>query len=380
MNLNEYFVTLRNRILRWGFGCAQYLYRHVFRSTPLIYRLPFLSSLMRFLSPPLSEKETLTAQRRLKENIVENQVSALKAQGITHIHFCVLHVELLGDIISTEPICHYLKTLEHNSTITWIVKEQFADIVKAFPLVDNIISVKTLADGFNYAMQMEKEASDIVIVNCHFDNTQDLATNFTVRNPCNPCVTLQTHYSFGNLLQSFCLAAGIPRLDATPQLAIDERERAPGLPTDYVVFHCHSSNAFRNWPNDKWDALASWLCGLGIAVVEIGVNKAVAINHSNHYDRTGRRNLLELAAIVKAARIFVGVDSGFSHVANAFHVPSIILLGRFAYFDTYFPYSGGFAHSDSFRCVRAPLGQYVRAIAVDEVQEAFKGFFAKHLV
>ena len=112
-----------------------------------------------------------------------------------------------------------------------------------------------------------------------------------------------------------------------------------------------------------------WLEDFGISVVEIGVGKAVTRATSNYIDLTGRRNLLDLAYVVHNAKIFVGVDSGFSHMANAFQIPSIILLGRYTFFDTYFPYSGGFAHSDNFKCVRAPLGQYTKSIPIEQVKE-----------
>jgi ADP-heptose:LPS heptosyltransferase len=41
--------------------------------------------------------------------------------------------------------------------------------------------------------------------------------------------------------------------------------------------------------------------------------------------------------IIRHAVLFIGVDSGFAHVANALAIPSVLLLGRYRNFDSYLP-------------------------------------------
>jgi ADP-heptose:LPS heptosyltransferase len=38
--------------------------------------------------------------------------------------------------------------------------------------------------------------------------------------------------------------------------------------------------------------------------------------------------------------LFVGIDSGFSHFANAFSVNKLVLMGNYDRYDTYLPFSG----------------------------------------
>ena len=362
-------VSFRNLVLRRVFHSAQYVYRTWFRSTPLVYRIPFIRTFMRVLSPPLSHAEIETAQLSLREDIVYKQVAELKGKGITTIHFYIFRAELLGDIISCEPICHYLKQLSASSRITWIVKSKFVEILKFFPLVDNVITVEALSEGYDFIEKVSREQG-VVIVNCSFDNTQCLASNRTLRNPRNPQITPQTYYAFGNLLESYCLAAGLPRLQMAPVLTSYTMGCDETLPENYVVFHCHCSDSMRDWTDRKWNELYKELHELNLAIVEIGFLRTIHSKASGFYDRTGRLDLKQIAAIVRGATIFVGIDSAFGHMANAYSVPSVILLGRYTFFDSYFPYSGDFAHSSYFKCVRAKHGKYVNTISVAEVRKA----------
>jgi ADP-heptose:LPS heptosyltransferase len=43
-------------------------------------------------------------------------------------------------------------------------------------------------------------------------------------------------------------------------------------------------------------------------------------------------------AIISQANIFIGVDSGFAHIANAAGIPSILLLGAFGPFKKHVPW------------------------------------------
>ena len=361
--------SFRRRLSMWAFKCLQFTYRHIFRSTTMIFRIPFYGALMKLASPQLSQEEISIAKEGLRIDIVANQVSALHTKGFTKISFYILRVEQLGDIIACEPICHYLKQLAPASSITWLVRPKFAEILKTFPLVDKVITIESIADGFDFCAKMRGKPESI-IVNTHFDNILDPITKRLLRNPCNPDISPNTYYYYGSLLQAFCLVAGLPQLAESPTLILSELNRGFQLPQDYVVFHCHSADCARDWTNDKWNEIASWLMGIGMAVVEIGMVKTVFSPNTLFYDLTGRRNILDLASIIRDAKVFVGVDSSFAHVANAFHVPSAILLGRYTYFDSYFPYSGDFAHSELFKCVRAPAGQYAKSIPVEAVKEA----------
>jgi heptosyltransferase-3 len=62
---------------------------------------------------------------------------------------------------------------------------------------------------------------------------------------------------------------------------------------------------------------------------------------------------MQTAEVIRRAALFIGIDSGPAHLANATGTPGIILLGRHAGFESYTPYSAGYADgtlADLVRC------------------------------
>jgi heptosyltransferase-3 len=51
-----------------------------------------------------------------------------------------------------------------------------------------------------------------------------------------------------------------------------------------------------------------------------------------------------MANIISGALFFIGIDSGPAHIANAFEIPGLILLGEFKNFKNHMPYSGAYEH------------------------------------
>ena len=118
----------------------------------------------------------------------------------------------------------------------------------------------------------------------------------------------------------------------------------------------------------NWNRLARSLTLKGFTVIEIGTERVIDANHNDRViDYTGKKDLQELAAIVRDAKLFIGVDSAFGHMANCFKTPSIILLGKYKTFDTYLPYSGPFPHTADFTIIRAPFGRPASNVDFSEV-------------
>lgn len=100
-----------------------------------------------------------------------------------------------------------------------------------------------------------------------------------------------------------------------------------------VVVHNGPTWPVKQWPVEHWQELTARLQGeCGVVVVQAGVD-----SHSGDTLRAPRIpgahdwiNLLtweETAALLSQARLFIGVDSGLLHLANALRVPAIGLFG-----------------------------------------------------
>lgn len=80
-----------------------------------------------------------------------------------------------------------------------------------------------------------------------------------------------------------------------------------------------------------------------MSVAEIGLHPTVITEDSNR-KRTlcGHLTIEQTVAVLSKATLFIGIDSGPAHLANAVGVSAVILLGGYKGFVRYMPYSGGY--------------------------------------
>ncbi|HZQ97608.1 MAG TPA: glycosyltransferase family 9 protein [Chloroflexota bacterium] len=107
----------------------------------------------------------------------------------------------------------------------------------------------------------------------------------------------------------------------------------PRLERPYVVVHPGSGSPRKNWPVDRFAAMLPALRARGLAVVVVGgpADRAV-VEDLLDLDRGPLRvfeelSLPELAGLLRGAALYVGNDSGVSHLAGAVGAPSVVLFG-----------------------------------------------------
>lgn len=132
----------------------------------------------------------------------------------------------------------------------------------------------------------------------------------------------------------------IPPLQVFPQAParkqIEEKLAALGITPGaaYAVLHPAANFFTKEWPFDRYAALASFLeqeyeltpvftCGPG----EGPKLDAVAKFSSRPLRRLDSLTIPELVALIEGARLFVGNDSGPAHIAAALERPTVALFG-----------------------------------------------------
>lgn len=114
-----------------------------------------------------------------------------------------------------------------------------------------------------------------------------------------------------------------------------EKKSQKGLKKNIVIAPFSSRN-FQSWPIHNYLALSKFLntearvTWIGIPIVKNQNTPKGIVNE------TGAKNLDKLFGLIKEADLFIGNDSGLSHIAMFFDVPAIILLGGGA-FGQFFP-------------------------------------------
>lgn len=100
--------------------------------------------------------------------------------------------------------------------------------------------------------------------------------------------------------------------------AVPTIEREPGARGDFAVIHPFSGSARKNWPLDRFRELAArlalpvrWCAGPQEAMED-------AVRFENLYD---------LACWLASARVYIGNDSGITHLAAAVGTPVVAIFG-----------------------------------------------------
>jgi len=259
--------------------------------------------------------------------------------------FVVINLlEHFGDIVACEPVARYARQTYPDAFIMWSVRKQYRDILDHNPAIDHILTISCVSEW----MLLRKSGLFDEIIDLQLEGKECPVCRIPLRKDTgNLAITTETYYSYGNLLAAFCQGAGLSVIEDQPRVHIpDETIRRIdriGLPKNFVAVHCSSNEESRDWPREKWQQLTRMImCELGLQIVEIGLKPVLNLGSEGCVNLCGRLTLLETAEVIRRARLFIGIDSGPAHLANAVGTFGIILLGEYRMFRRYTPYSGGY--------------------------------------
>lgn len=130
--------------------------------------------------------------------------------------------------------------------------------------------------------------------------------------------------------------ARVQRVKSTPrQTAWDEPDRLHagrfGADSPILAVHLGAGTAAKRWSPSRWRALVGKFLADGWRVVLIGGPEdveagATVPRHDRLRDWTGRLSVTQTAALLERAELFIGADSGPSHLAASAGVPSVVLF------------------------------------------------------
>lgn len=301
-------------------------------------------------------------------------VTCFRARGRSVLAIALM--DAMGDIVAGEPIARLARKQYPDAWICWISRPPFLPLLRASPHIDHSFGVGCLTVW----MLLRRLKLFDMVWDLHHDARICLQCSIPMYKPGvqqNP----KTYYNLGNLLDMECDSAGLPRLTdgpviIPPKAAVD-RVDCLGLPPDIIAIHCRSSDSVRDWPAENWRLLADAIqLRHGLPLVEIGLKPlVVSCNTKDRFNLCGQLDVLATAEVIRRARLFIGIDSGPAHLANAVGTRGVILLGSYAGFRTYMPYSGGFADGRTGTIVRhdGPVSEMPFDLALEAVTATLQG-------
>ena len=248
-------------------------------------------------------------------------------------------VRHMGDIVACEPVARRVEELSPGAYVIWCVQRRYRELLTHNPHVAWAMGVSCLTEW----RWLARSAAFNRAIDLHIDGQSCPVCCVPHVKPESRGVTMANYYQHGNLLTVFTKCAGLDIPQEAPRVYIDERTRhivdGLGLKRDYVVLHCTTSHAERCWPREKWLELVEWLhAEEGLVTVEVGTEAVVPSGAGGkHHDLCGKLSVLGTAEVIRRGLLFVGLDSGPAHLANAMETAGVILLGRFNTFTRYLP-------------------------------------------
>lgn len=274
----------------------------------------------------------------------------------------IVRTEHFGDIVAAEPISRYVRSLHPNAHIVWFVKPSYHELIDFNPSVDETFGEFCVTQR---RILFEKNVFDKIYQLQFINNNHCTKCQVFLDNPIaeRKGINVNTYFNFGNLLEVFAQTADLINgkipfpADDQPRLYLQDSHRQKvdslQLPQRFIVIHCQSNYAPKDWPAERWDQFVKWIAqNYAYEIVEIGLKSNLTTKEPAYINLCGQLSILETAEVIKRADYFIGLDSGPSHLANAVGTTGVILMGSLGAFPSYNPYSGSYGRQENAVFVR----------------------------
>lgn len=255
-------------------------------------------------------------------------------------------VDHFGDIVAAEPVARYLRERYPQEILVWAVRSPYRELVESNPHLDKALVLGCLNEWMYLWKGLFSEVIDLHIRGRYCETCYCLYSRSGAAH-----INLGNYYHHGNLLSVFCQVAGLPELQDPPRVYIGDRHRQKidslDLPERFIAIHCKSNQKERDWQTAKWQSLVEEMAKTyGFPIIEVGLRPEVLDPPSGYRSLCGQLSLLETAEVIRRAEVFIGIDSGPAHLANAVGTYGIIIMGHFRDYRRYQPFSGGYARGE----------------------------------
>lgn len=290
----------------------------------------------------------------------------------------LIRLSALGDVVMATPLIEALRGRYPDASLTWLVQPEAYDLLKAHPDLDEVIIWprsewrelwrtrrwlelfarirafrRSLRQrGFDLAIDMQgllksgllawlSGATERVGL-----GSREGSARLMTRVVDKPGDDTRIGSEYRHLAEALGLDTNRFAMHvAVADQDVEDAERAlaeAGVTGPYAVLCPFTTRPQKHWVESRWVELAEQLAARsGLCVVLLGgrgdIDAAARIAGLAPavVNLVGRTRLGASAAAIKRAKLLVGVDTGLTHMAIAFNVPSVILFGSTCpYLDT----------------------------------------------
>ncbi len=245
--------------------------------------------------------------------------------------------EHLGDIVAAEPVSRFLKQNFPGKKIIWLVNNRYKSLFQYYSAVDGYLTVRCFTEW----IWLKKIIRKNNIYDLHISGKQCERFGYTLKNPNADDINIENYFDKGNLLHDFSRSAGITLNSSTaPELVVDKAR-----PTkNSIVLHANANIGEKSLDDAARMQVTAWIRMHypDAQITEIGDSSPARSATGERYHYTGKISLPQMIDLINKCRLFIGIESGPAHLANALQKESLIWIGKLANFSHYMPYSGFF--------------------------------------
>jgi len=128
-----------------------------------------------------------------------------------------------------------------------------------------------------------------------------------------------------------------PGCSVAARAEVDRLLRCPGERPRYMVIHPYPRNRYKCWTVDGWKAVIQHACKMGLRPVVTGGSATGEQRHLREIlegdsgtrvvDLSAKLNLPQVSDLLAHASLFLGPDTGVTHLAAAHGMPCVALYG-----------------------------------------------------
>jgi ADP-heptose:LPS heptosyltransferase len=273
----------------------------------------------------------------------------------------VIQLGKIGDLVCTTPLLTALRRGKHGAHITVLCNTAAASVLDANPDVDDVVvvdgpDVRGLCGRVRLLVRVRsmRYTTSIAVLPGTFNAVIGMWTGAArrvhTRGDRVGLMGLIFHYCHSDRLhytrhqRTFEHYMNIARVLGVPPVpyghtyvvtpaerdAADQwmRDRAVCMP--FVILALSAGNRLKEWPVDRFCAVATGLQKRGIQVVFSSSDAAVTKNASETVPASidaGGLDLRMLGALIARASLFISVDTGPLYIAHALQIPLVDIVG-----------------------------------------------------
>lgn len=259
----------------------------------------------------------------------------------------------LGDTLLTTALIHSLRFAYPNARIDVLLPKANASILHGNPDINNLLFFpeKSGIPSFLTFIQTIFRRYDLSLSLQNSDRTTlcaILAAKFSIGFVdaqlkkawwkklllSASLVSTQTHTLLENL--RFCKLLNITPLSVLIPPVPAENPIFPELESNYAVLHIMPQWRFKEWHLQGWLEVIDFLKQQNLQIVLTGspnthelaaIEQLVNLSHHSIVNYAGQLSIPDLSMLIKDARVFIGPDTGITHLASATGTPCIALFG-----------------------------------------------------